>query len=391
MRKLVLGIIDAGLESKSGGAYNLMEGILKSSGTRSDVVLKVFGTSLDIRQHTYGPNVFVGPLHKGSNLLRQCSRNFRAFPFVGHGISSSRIFSKAELKLASLGSHISYKDVNWWLYPHSFAPIPNLNNLLVICHDLQHHVYPEYFSRIIRRMRNKAELSLSKASRIMCVSNYTRTELLNYHPELESKTFVVYEPYDIDVNHDEVEQELNAVDKLCKTPFFLYPAIDWPHKNHILLMESASILKREIGPEFQIILTGHRRRGTWLKNQIEANGLSGIVEDLGPVSFARLIALYKRARSLVFPSLFEGFGRPLVESMACGTPIIASKSTAIPEIVGNAGLLFDPRSSDEFVHDIKEILFDNELHAVLSSAALNRSRKFTWTQWWDDLLSLTGS
>ena len=387
MHNFVLGIIDAGLESTSGGVYNLIEGMLKSSNVRSDVIIKVFGTSVDLRKYNYSHNVIINQLHTYSNLLKRCSKNIRAVPFIGPSMTSSRLFSVAELKMMSLVSDVPYTDVSWWFYPHCFAPIPNLNNLIVICHDLQHYTYPEYFSWLVRRMRYGAESSLSNAKRIICVSNFTRNELLARHPELENRTVVVYEPHGIDLTDAVIAQELNEVDESCKPPYFLYPAIDWPHKNHVLLLETASMLKRRIGLEFKIILTGHRRRGNWLKNQIENSGLSEVVLDLGPVSFTKLIALYKRARSLVFPSLFEGFGRPLVESMACGTPIIASRNTAIPEIVGNAGLLFDPHSSVEFMQAMKEMLSNGALYTTLSSAALSRSKEFSWSNWWDNLIN----
>lgn len=386
-KRLVLGVVDAGLEAKSGGVYRLMEGMLGSAGDRSDVMVKVFGTSEDIRKNAYAPNVVVSPLHRRSDLLKRCSKSLRALPFVAPMMTSSRLFSAAELKLASWASDVSSADVAWWIYPHSFSPVPNLDNLIVICHDLQHHTYPEYFSWPVRQMRKAAESSLSNAKRIVCVSNFTRNELLERRPELESRTSVIHEPHGIELDDGAIARELNEVERSSRDPFFLYPALDWPHKNHVLLLRAAAMLKREVGPQFRIVLTGQRRRGGWLRARIAEQGVSDVVLDLGPVSLARLVALYKRARSLVFPSLFEGFGRPIVESMACGTPVVASRSTAIPEIVGDGGLLFDPSSAAELVSAVKEMLFDDALRATLSSAALRRSERFTWARWWEGLLA----
>jgi glycosyltransferase involved in cell wall biosynthesis len=384
-KRLVLGVVDAGLEAKSGGVYSLMEGMLRSAGDRPDVIVKVFGTSEDIRKNAYGPNVVVSPLHQRSDLLKRCSRALRALPLVAPRMTSSRLFSAAELKLASWASEVSPADVTRWIYPHCFSPVPNLDNLIVICHDLQHYTYPEYFSWPVRQMRQAAEGSLSNAKRIICVSNFTRNELLGRRPELESRTSVIHEPHDIELDDAAIARELNEVERSLRDPYFLYPALDWPHKNHALLLRAAGMLKREVGPGFRIVLTGQRRRGGWLRAQIVEQGVSEVVLDWGPISFARLVALYKRARALVFPSLFEGFGRPIVESMACGTPVVASRSTAIPEIVGDGGLLFDPSSAAELVNAVKEMLFDDALRVALSSAALRRSKRFTWARWWEGL------
>jgi len=386
MGKLVLGVLDAGLEERSGGAYNLLEGLLKTAGN-FEILVKVIGTSVDLRKSNYSNNINIVSLNKSSGLLKKITKDIRALPYIGNSLGASKLGGIAEVLLASLGSGISFGDIQWWLYPHCFSPVPRLGRVAAICYDLQHYTYPEHFPWIIRRMRQEGEASLSNVEKVICISNFTRDMLLNRYPQFENKTVAIYPPVNIEANPLEIENERNRIKKSFQKPFSIYPAVDWPHKNHILLLDAAKILRKDIGPEFQIILTGQRRRGTWLRDQIKNYGVSDVVVDLGQVSPAVLIAFYREARALLFPSLYEGFGIPLVEAMLFGVPIIASNCTAIPEITRNAAVLCNPTMSEDFSEAIKKMLFDNEIHAVLSKAAYERSKIFGGANWWKTFLS----
>jgi len=96
------------------------------------------------------------------------------------------------------------------------------------------------------------------------------------------------------------------------------------------------------------------------------------------VSQNDLTCLYSLARMLVFPSLFEGFGIPLVEAMACGCPVVCANATSLPEVVGNAGLLFDPRSAEDMADQIAILFCNADLQAEFSRRGLDRSNQFNW-------------
>ncbi|MFX0195827.1 MAG: glycosyltransferase family 4 protein [Candidatus Hodarchaeota archaeon] len=386
MKEFKLGVIDGGLERKSGGAYYFLHGILKSAGNLR-ILIEVLGASRDLRQSNYSSNVTLLPTNKSIRLLDKLTKRIRALPFIGRSLGASRLVAMAEILLASRGNQISPKNIKWWLYPHCFSVVPKLGHTTAVCYDLQHYAYPEYFPWFVRCMRNEAEISLSHIDKILCVSKFTQRELLTRYPKLENNTVVIYGGADIEADPREIERESNEIDKHFKRPFFLYPAVDWPHKNHALLFSVARILKQETGSEFQIVLTGERRRGSWLINQIKSRGLSEMLLDLGAVPRARLIAFYRRARALLFPSLYEGFGIPLIEAMALGTPIIASRCGAIPEITGNVGIFFDPNSPDECLEAMKKVLVDSKLYGALSAAGYERSKIFSWDNWWSTFLS----
>jgi glycosyltransferase involved in cell wall biosynthesis len=129
--------------------------------------------------------------------------------------------------------------------------------------------------------------------------------------------------------------------------FLLYPARRWPHKNHGLLFEAfAEVRRRHAGLE--LVLTSY-----------DGAAPDG-VRSLGHVSRGELVDLYQRAAALVFPSLYEGFGQPPLEAMACGCPVACSNAASLPEVVGDAARLFDPASRDEIVDAIEDVLANRD-------------------------------
>jgi glycosyltransferase involved in cell wall biosynthesis len=132
-----------------------------------------------------------------------------------------------------------------------------------------------------------------------------------------------------------------------REPFLLYPARRWPHKNHERLFEAFALLRRE-RPELRLVLTGGGNFPD-APNGVEARGL---------VARAELVSLMQRASALVFPSLYEGFGLPPLEAMACGCPVASSNAAALPEVVGDAARLFDPHDPAAIADAVRDVLAD---------------------------------
>jgi glycosyltransferase involved in cell wall biosynthesis len=130
-----------------------------------------------------------------------------------------------------------------------------------------------------------------------------------------------------------------------REPFLLYPARPWPHKNHARLIEAFALL-RESRPRLRLVLTGGGLE--------RLDPLPEGVSRLGTVSSDRIASLYRRAACLVFPSLYEGFGLPPLEAMASGCPVAAADAGAIPEICGDAAVLFDPTDPEAIAAGILE-------------------------------------
>jgi glycosyltransferase involved in cell wall biosynthesis len=147
--------------------------------------------------------------------------------------------------------------------------------------------------------------------------------------------------------------------------FLLFPARVWPHKNHARLLEAFALL-RSRQPDLRLVLTGG---GTE-----RLAGPTG-VDARGPVPHTELVRLYSTAACVVFPSLYEGFGAPPLEAMACGAPVAASNRTSLPEVCGDAAVLFDPESPKAIAAGIAQAL---EQAADLSARGLRHSASFTW-------------
>ena len=151
-------------------------------------------------------------------------------------------------------------------------------------------------------------------------------------------------------------------------PIVLYPARPWPHKNHTRLFDAFAIL-RETRPQLRLVLTG----GGLERLEPMPEG----VENLGSVSSEHLASLYRRAACLVYPSLYEGFGLPVLEAMACGCPVAASNAGAIPEVAGDAAVLFDATDADAMAAAIVEA---DERREELRKRGLARAALYTWDE-----------
>jgi alpha-1,3-rhamnosyl/mannosyltransferase len=162
-------------------------------------------------------------------------------------------------------------------------------------------------------------------------------------------------------------------------PFFLYPAITYPHKNHELLLNAfATVVKSH--PEVLLVLT-HRpaqmeRRLAELASTL---GIDGSIRRLGHIDRGDLNWLYRHAVALTFPSRFEGFGLPVLEAMGHGCPVIAAAATALPEVVGDSGVLLSPDDPDAWAAAMIDVLTNDTRRAWLAEAAIARTAEFRWS------------
>jgi glycosyltransferase involved in cell wall biosynthesis len=149
-----------------------------------------------------------------------------------------------------------------------------------------------------------------------------------------------------------------------REPFVLYPARRWPHKNHERLFEAFALVRRE-RPDLRLVLTGGGAFGS----------LPDGVESRGHVAWPEVVGLMQRASALVFPSLYEGFGLPPLEAMACGCPVASSNAAALPETTGDAARLFDPHDPRAIAEALLEVLADP---VPWVERGLARAASFSW-------------
>jgi glycosyltransferase involved in cell wall biosynthesis len=223
--------------------------------------------------------------------------------------------------------------------------------------DLQHEEHPELFGRAELTYRKLVYGRTIRRSRIVItISEHARQTLLGRYGLADDRVRTIHLAVDHDI--------FTPSDKVSQGKFLLYPARPWRHKNHALLFQAFARLRRE-RPELRLVLTGEGDFGQ----------LPDGVEARGRISQAELVGLYRGAAALVFPSLYEGFGMPVLEAMACGCPVACSNSTSLPEVAGGAARLFDPRDVDDLAAAIDDVLREPE---PWIARGLARAKEFTW-------------
>lgn len=260
-----------------------------------------------------------------------------------------------------------------------FCPVP----IVTTIHDLAFEHLPETFTR-----RGKTQLRLTvrrtarRAAHILTVSEYSRQDISHTYRLSPDKITVTHNGCETQFTAASTAQETTALKQKfgITKDYLLAVGSLQPRKNLVRLLRAYARLRAE-QPEFQLqlVLVGRR---LWLYEEIlreikqQKIAADVIVTDY--VADEDLPALYRAAVALVYPSLFEGFGLPPLEAMACGTPVITSNTSSLPEVVGPAALLVDPYDEAALAQALWQIAHDAALRQQLRSAGLAQAKQFTW-------------
>jgi glycosyltransferase involved in cell wall biosynthesis len=257
------------------------------------------------------------------------------------------------------------------------VPIQYPGRTVVTFHDLQQEYYPEFFTpaELAWRAENYRPAA-RKAGHIIAISRYTAQSLVGKYGVPPEKITTVYTAAGDDVTGPVSTESADAAG--LPPRFFWYPAAFWPHKNHRRLLEAVARLRATEGFALPLLLTGMEAADAApVQRDIERLGLVGQVRSLGYVPRELVRLLLARAEFMVFPSLFEGFGIPVVEAMAAGCPVACSRSTSLPEVIGDEGLTFDPERVDDIAGAIRRMSSDAALRDRLRDALRPRAALFT--------------
>lgn len=260
----------------------------------------------------------------------------------------------------------------------SVVPLTSPRPYVFTVHDLQPLDLPENFSLVKRNwMKRMLPPSIRNATLALCPSQFTADSITRHVDWSVDRIRVVphgHEPVDAGVAHADVAADLQR--RFGR--YVLLPAIAYPHKRHVDLLDALGRLADEI-PDLAVVFTGGPGPETpALDEHAQSLGLADRVHRLGRVSEGELDGLYRSAAATVFPSTYEGFGNPALEAMARGCPVIATTAASIPEVVGDAGLLVEPRSPDALADAMRRVLGDPELDAQLRAAGPVRAEHFGW-------------
>jgi len=254
--------------------------------------------------------------------------------------------------------------------------------IVVSVHDIAYERYPRFFAPgEVARFRALVPLTIQRASAVLTLSEYSKRDIVrryNVPPEKVVVTYLAADPMFRPI-HDEgrladVRARYNTGEQ-----FILSVGNLQPRKNLKTLIEAYVALRRAGATRHKLVLVGKR---AWLSDEVFAAArASGYVDELvftGYVPDVDLVALYNAAELFVYPSIFEGFGLPPLEAMACGTPVVCSNTSSFPEVVGDAALTVDPLDPDALARAITTALGDEALRARLSAQGPRRAAAFSW-------------
>jgi glycosyltransferase involved in cell wall biosynthesis len=271
--------------------------------------------------------------------------------------------------------------------PNYIPPATRTKGLVVTVHDLAFKILPETAPHANRFWHRYFERSLADAAEIITVSETTRHDLCEIYDVDPSRVTAVHSGVDLDVfkasSADEVEATKSRLG--VDGPYFLFVGGLEPRKNLRMLLRAFGTLPP--GERPKLVLAGAPVH--WIPGgpEIMTSALRSLPEDVrgdviltGYVSEPEKVALLSGAEALVYPSVYEGFGFPVLEAMACGTPVLTSNLSSLPEVAGDAALLVDPYETSSIAQGMRTLLEDASMRTKLRTAGLEHVKSFTWEE-----------
>lgn len=250
-------------------------------------------------------------------------------------------------------------------------------------HDLafSNPEYRDHFpSDLLKKLIAFTGPRVRQAAHLIAVSESTKRDIIEYYQFPEERITVIGHGFDNSIFNTEIEQNREICKKYSITkPFIVSVGVLQPRKNFQRLIKAFYSLKRLHNIPHKLVIMGGK---AWqYKEIINLPDRLGIMDEVvftGFLSVEDLAYLVKGSSLFVFPALYEGFGIPVLEAMACGVPVAASNTASVPEVVGDAGLLFDPRSVDDIANKMYQILSNATLKEELVRRGLERIKAFSW-------------
>lgn len=340
------------------------------------IELRLFYAARDLKGDSWGLKV-----------LHELQRSFRGVHPVGLPFSERQlaiIWQRARLPLP----------VELWTGPVGIVhaldfvlpPVRRARSVVTV-HDLSFRVHPEAAHPKLKRYLDRAvPWALERSSHVVAVSRSTAVDVHRLlHVPMHKITVIehgISPRFRRIEDHGELERVRSRY--ALRRPFFLHVGTIEPRKNLLRLMEAFAGMQQGAEARPELVLAG--KQG-WLSDPIVAGAqaTSG-VRLLGAVDEADLPALYSLAQAVVYPSLYEGFGFPALEALACGTPVITSNTSSLPEVVGSAAIMVDPRDVTQLRQAMERVLVEPQ--TVVRVAGPRQTARFTWERAAQQLLEV---
>jgi glycosyltransferase involved in cell wall biosynthesis len=289
--------------------------------------------------------------------------------------------SRAISLTASLPLQLLRDDVDFLHSTFTPPPIAVRPEMLTL-HCLSSFVHPEFYAPLIAwRLNNLLRIGMRRSKCVLCVSQSTADDVHDRFGVERDRLAIAYNgvspafrPIDRSTAASQVRDQLGV-----DGPYALFVGKLEPRKNVMRLLDAFARFKRETQSDTRLLLAGNRTRVTpAIERQIAGLGIEDAIIQPGYVPSELLAPLYSAARMFLLPSLWEGFGIPIVEAMACGTPVLTSNATCLPEIAGNAAVIVDPHSEESIAEGIARLDTSAQLRDALRARGLERAGLFTW-------------
>lgn len=261
---------------------------------------------------------------------------------------------------------------------------------IVTFHDLSFERYPEFFSRRQKfwHKRINPRKQAEQADKIIAISESTKSDLIGLYGIAPDKIQVIYSGVSFLKNITEIEKKSCAEKYNLPANFILFLGTLEPRKNILGVIKAFEVLKNNQMPDLKLVIAGGR--GWLCRDLFDYAGVSKYKNDiifLGRVLDREKEILYSLAMVFVFPSFFEGFGFPPLEAMACGTPVVTSNISSLPEVAGDSALMINPYKTDEIAGAVRALLDNNNLKTTMAEKGKKRACQFSWQKCAEETLN----
>ena len=375
-----IGILAFG-DKHGGGGYQYTQSIIDALKEDKLNEYILFCNSNDSKFDHYG--LEVRKINKSSsNLFEKAIRLFQFLFFL----RKPYFFTKKEIK--------TFKDIDMFIspvisaYPHFYINKPFIFTL----HDMQEKYYPEFFSRYERFLRWLNNKTLAKsATNIICESSFVKNDIIKFTGVEGAKINIIQSPPpESFLNYIFDEAQFKAVREKYNLPqkYIFYPAQCWFHKNHIKLVEAFELVTKNIDDVYLILTGSQQNNYNNLMKRIDELGLNEKVKHLGYIDYEDLVYLYKMSQMLVMPTLFESVSIPIYEAFALEVPVCSSDVVALPEQVGEAGLIFNPIDINNMAEKMLMYLKNEDLRREKAKKGFARIANFNHEEYREKLLKV---
>jgi glycosyltransferase involved in cell wall biosynthesis len=267
--------------------------------------------------------------------------------------------------------------------PHYVLPPLTHCRSVVTIHDCIHLRFPQYLPKrgALAYARAQMGSAAGRSNRILTVSEASKRDILEFFKVAPEKVTVIYNGIDERFATPPPEDKMRAIEERYQLQgeFALYVGNVKPHKNVERLLDAFHLVRQSGLEDLKLVVIGDDiSKYAALRRAVHRYNLHKYVRFLGFLPDETLAVVYRLAAVFVFPSLYEGFGLPPLEAMACGTPVVTSNVSSLPEVMGDAALLVDPYSAEAIADAMRRVLTDTALRSDLSARGLARAGEFSW-------------